>query len=632
MIYAYESEDFGKKCLETFGHEIESVYVKKDERLDEVLKLQKNSSLSHLIVSGDYEFIKQAISYAVKAQISIGIIPMPTQKELMRTFKLPSKLQDAIELASTPTQKGIDLLRCNGKIVLQEVVVADAPPLDAFESSVEKKSLFERFSIFLDTLARVKRLKHHAFNIKMSNEQEIKLSAVGIVGIMYRNGTFASKLISNEISAKDGKVSVTILSPTSLMQYAGYLFRSILAHFSQRRLPDSTGYLRSTYFGISSKDEVEYKIDSKIKGSLPVEMNVQKEVLRLSVGEKFWEQEQSSGETKDSIKIENLPKDEERIEYLSRGIPLFTHASKEQYAALFSQLREEGRLNSVFVTLIVLSTLIAAFGLFINSASVIIGAMLLAPLMQPIVSMSMGILRQDTQLIYSGAKSVGVGILIVLAASALVALLIPMQNLTSEMSGRLSPTILDLFVAIVSGIAAAYAKNNEKIVGTLAGVSIAVALVPPISVAGIGIGWGSWQIFSSSFLLFLTNLVGIVLAASLTFLVLGFSPLHIAKKGVAIWLIVATVVAAPLYSSFEKIKSDIKLKKSLSSLVLHLKEHDISITDVKLEHDASRQLLVCEVTTSSPLALQELKELKRKILSYVKREFSIVIKYRFELP
>lgn len=76
------------------------------------------------------------------------------------------------------------------------------------------------------------------------------------------------------------------------------------------------------------------------------------------------------------------------------------------------------------------------------------------------------------------------------------------------MAGRLSPTILDLFIAMVSG-AASYVKSDEKILGSIAGVAIAVALVPPIAVAGIGLGWADWHMFSTAFLLFITNLVGI---------------------------------------------------------------------------------------------------------------------------
>ena len=178
------------------------------------------------------------------------------------------------------------------------------------------------------------------------------------------------------------------------------------------------------------------------------------------MGESFWKKHTEQTNGKDSIKIDHLPSDEESTNYLSKTIPLFSHASKEQYAALFTNLREESRVSYSFMILLILATMIATFGLFINSASVIIGAMLLAPLMQPIVSLSMGVLRQDTTLEINGAKTIAIGVLAVLITAATIALFIPMERVTTEMAGRLSPTILDLFVAIASGIAAAYAKSN----------------------------------------------------------------------------------------------------------------------------------------------------------------------------
>ena len=70
-----------------------------------------------------------------------------------------------------------------------------------------------------------------------AKENEIKISAVGVVGIEYNNGTFASKLISSQLSASDGKLSIVILSPTSIVQYMGYLFKSLVSHLTPKKLP-----------------------------------------------------------------------------------------------------------------------------------------------------------------------------------------------------------------------------------------------------------------------------------------------------------------------------------------------------------------------------------------------------------
>ncbi|HHD72511.1 MAG TPA: DUF389 domain-containing protein, partial [Epsilonproteobacteria bacterium] len=131
----------------------------------------------------------------------------------------------------------------------------------------------------------------------------------------------------------------------------------------------------------------------------------------------------------------------------------------------------EGKISFSFIVLMLLSSILVTIGLYLNSASVVIGAMLLAPLMHPIVSFSMGALRQDVMLAKGSFKTIVIGVLITLFAAAFIARILPLEHMTQEMVGRIKPSILDMIVAIVSGVAAAYVKNNTKISGTLAGGS-----------------------------------------------------------------------------------------------------------------------------------------------------------------
>lgn len=589
------------------------------------------STATHLLVTGCLDEIKLLMGIAHQNGITLGIVPVPEQKELMRTFELPNKVEEAITLALTPSEKKVDLLYCNGTIVLQEVVVGDAPPLEQFDTVFKGKTLFDRVKLFWRTIKKVKDLKHTQMKITDAKENEIKLSAVGVVGVEYNNETFAAKLISSQLSANDGKLSIVILSPISIVQYMGYLFKSLVSHLTPKSLPKSVGYIRSSKIIIEPKVPLDVLIDSAQKQQTPVVLEVKEEALALSVGEKFWEKQSKEKNGKDSIKIDHLPSDEESANYLSNAIPLFSHASQEQYTALFKNLREESKLSSTFMILLILATMIATFGLFINSSSVIIGAMLLAPLMQPIVSLSMGVLRQDSALQINGAKTIFIGILAVLSTAALIALFMPIERLTSEMAGRLSPTILDLFVAIVSGAAAAYAKSNEKILGSLAGVAIAVALVPPIAVAGIGLGWADWHMFSIAFLLFVTNLVGIVFAAALTFVLLGFSPLHIARKGIMVWMLIVAVVAIPLYSSFSKMEEDIRIQKTLSNITFNVGVHDVKLTHIELFHRAKEDEIRCEVISTGILNKEEKIRLKEAILKSIHKKAKIIVTFRYRL-
>jgi len=589
------------------------------------------SSASQLLVTGCLDEIKNLLEIASSYALPIGIIPTSKQKELMRTFDLPYKLEDAISLALKKTDKKLDLLYANGTIVLQEMLVGDAPPLDKFDSTLKGKTYFDRIKMFWHTIKKVKHLKHTQMKIIDAKENEIKLSAVGVVGLEYANNTFASKLVSSQLSANDGKLSIVILSPTSIVEYMGYLFKSLVSHLTPRTLPRSVGYIRSSHVQIETKSPLELLVDSQNMGETPVTLEVKQKALALNVGERFWEKQADQTHSKDSIKVDHLPSDEESASYLSKSIPFFSHASKEQYTSLFTNLREESRLSQNFMVLLIFATMIATFGLFINSASVIIGAMLLAPLMQPIVSLSMGVLRQDTSLELNGAKTIAIGVLSVLATAAIIALFTPIERLTTEMSGRLSPTILDLFVAIVSGMAAAYAKSNAKILGSLAGVAIAVALVPPIAVAGIGLGWMDWSMFSSAFLLFITNLVGIVFSAAFTFAILGFSPLYLAKKGIVTWLMIVALVSVPLYSSFLSMKEDIRIQKILSNVSFNVGEHDVKLTHIELVRRELNDEIRCEVISTGILSQEEKKELKEAILKSINKVADVIVTFRYKL-
>jgi uncharacterized hydrophobic protein (TIGR00271 family) len=625
-VYSEEDEDFVEKnkALALWPSELQYLSFEKLDTLDP-------AKVTHLLVTGWVKEIKKVMEVAYGYDITLGIIPTPKQKELIRTLELPSKTEEAIALALTPAEKRVDLLFCNDTIVLQEVVIGDAPPLDHFDTVLKGKSFFDRIKLFWRTLKTVKHLKHSKVKIKNAKENEMDISAVGMVGIEYNNSTFAAKLFSNRLSASDGKLLLVILSPTSMMQYMGYLFQSLVSYVTPKALPRSVGYISSSEIQIDSEHFLSVRIDSTEGSKLPIRLKVLPETLALSVGEKFWEKQKNIQSSKDSIKIDHLPSDKENADYLSKTIPLFSHASQEQYTTLFSNLREEGKLNSVYIILLILSTLIATFGLFVNSSSVVIGAMLLAPLMQPIVSLSMGVLRQDSALEINGAKSIFWGVLAVLVTAALIATFTPIERLTTEMSGRLSPTILDLFIAIVSGVAAAYVKSNEKILSSLAGVAIAVALVPPLAVAGIGLGWANWHMFMMAFLLFTTNLVGIVLAAALTFVILGFSPLHVAKKGIMTWIVIVSLVSIPLYNAFKQMEEDIQTQRTLTNLTFHLKQHEVKLTKVQLIHYPTIDEIRTEVISSGILSKEEKKTLKETILKSLDKEAEVIVTFRYKL-
>ncbi|MGB7841706.1 MAG: DUF389 domain-containing protein, partial [Salinimicrobium sp.] len=309
-----------------------------------------------------------------------------------------------------------------------------------------------------------------------------------------------------------------------------------------------------------------------------------------------------------STKTDGLPTGEAKEELIKHKLPILPRASAEQFADLFKVLRENSRINSSYLVMMILSTLIASFGLFGNSSPVIIGAMILAPIIAPIVSFSMGMVRYDVKLLKEGLGTIAAGTVTCLLIAAGVSLIIPIQAITPEMEARLSPTLLDMGIAVASGIAAAYAHAKEGIAKSLAGVAIAVALVPPLSVAGIGLGWWEWEVFSGAILLYLTNLAGIILFAGLTFLLLGFAPFKRAKMGLIYTALILGIIAVPLSLSFNRIMAEAKITRSLEGLSI---EH-VVLRDVKLRFG---ERLVVSLKLVGPKAIgpEGVEEIKKKI-------------------
>ncbi len=190
----------------------------------------------------------------------------------------------------------------------------------------------------------------------------------------------------------------------------------------------------------------------------------------------------------------------------------------------YRDIRRGARPSRDFFTMLSLAAAMASLGLLMNSPTVIIGAMVIAPLMSAIFGISMGIVQGDARLLWQAAgttaRGMGLALLVGLGAGLLAADNPP----TGEMLSNARPTLLDLAVALLSGTAGAFARCRRNAMGSLAGVAIAVSLVPPLTTTGIGLTTGNTTLAGGAILLFLTNLSAIMAAGSVVFWFFGFRP------------------------------------------------------------------------------------------------------------
>ena len=214
---------------------------------------------------------------------------------------------------------------------------------------------------------------------------------------------------------------------------------------------------------------------------------------------------------------------------------------------------EMGLAGINFIVLMILSSLLASLGLMQSSAAVIIGAMLVAPLMSPLMAFSVGLLQGNLGLMRRAAMTTLIGVLIGLGVAVLIGTIIPLDIPTPEMLARSQPSLLDMGVALASGAAGAYAIARKDIPSALAGVAIAAALVPPLCTIGLGLAFGEIALAAGASLLFITNIVCISLAGAGVFIWLGIRPGPRGADARRQWilsLVVLLVLSVPLGSAF----------------------------------------------------------------------------------
>lgn len=207
---------------------------------------------------------------------------------------------------------------------------------------------------------------------------------------------------------------------------------------------------------------------------------------------------------------------------LQRTVP---QLPRDQRVSLVERIQSSSQWDVDFIALLGMSTIIASGGLIMDSAAVVIGAMLVAPLMTPLLGTGLSITQGNFVLFRNTLQTVFKGFLLAFVIGWLIGAFAA-NEVTREMSARGNPRVLDIVVGMVGGIAAAYASGRPNLLSALPGVAIAAALVPPIATAGLATWLGDTSLAGRAALLFFTNIVAIVLGTWLTFRATGIRSAH----------------------------------------------------------------------------------------------------------
>lgn len=238
--------------------------------------------------------------------------------------------------------------------------------------------------------------------------------------------------------------------------------------------------------------------------------------------------------------------------------------------AVIETRREECGLTERYLFMTAMSGGIAILGLLLSSPAVVIGAMLLSPLMGPIMGLGFALAIGDYNWLKQSARSLAWGSVMAVALCALVVFLSPIQTVTPEIAARTQPNLFDLLVALFSALAGAYAMIRGR-EGTIVGVAIATALMPPLAVVGFGLATFNWTVFSGALLLYVTNLITIALTAWGMARLYGFrttlSERNTFYQNVAV-AVVFVALAVPLGYSLQRIAWETNAQRQVRGEIL----------------------------------------------------------------
>lgn len=209
---------------------------------------------------------------------------------------------------------------------------------------------------------------------------------------------------------------------------------------------------------------------------------------------------------------------------------IFTSIGEIDYDKSIGELFESSKVDFAYISLVVLAAFIATLGLITNSAAVIIGAMIISPIMSPIMLSGASFAIMDKAKAKSAALAVVVGVLVAILCSVLTVFISPIKENTAEILARTTPNILDLFIAFFCGIAGALSVVSEKISKGVVGVAISVALMPPLCVGAFGLATAQASIAVGGFWMFFLNMAAIFVAAFAVLSFFGYSSYFEARR------------------------------------------------------------------------------------------------------
>ena len=294
------------------------------------------------------------------------------------------------------------------------------------------------------------------------------------------------------------------------------------------------------------------------------------------------------------------------LKYISHYFNLLHDKEDEQ--EVIEQVRGSIVFRGTNLWILIFAILIASLGLNVNSTAVIIGAMLVSPLMGPIIGMGLAVGISDFELLKQSLKNYGVATLISVVTATVYFFISPLSEAQSELLARTSPSLYDVLIAFCGGAAGVLALTCKSKGQVIPGVAIATALMPPLCTAGYGLATAQWSYFFGAFYLFFINTVFIATATFLGSKLLRFHPVHTvnpetARRGrrIIYSIVIATLLPAA-YMTFNIVKRNVFDRNVNTFVRTELDQGGTQILSQQVQHDTLRVVAVGREISDASIA------------------------------
>lgn len=308
---------------------------------------------------------------------------------------------------------------------------------------------------------------------------------------------------------------------------------------------------------------------------------------------------------------------------------------KEEYSNVITTIEQGVVFKGTNLWILIFAIFIASLGLNVNSTAVIIGAMLVSPLMGPIMGLGLAMGINDFKLLKKSANNFAFAVSISLITSTFYFYISPLNEAHSEILARTSPNIYDVLIAFFGGLAGILATSSKLKGNVIPGVAIATALMPPLCTAGYGLASGNLSFFSGALYLFFINTVFIALSTFLTVRFLKFPNKEFinvtTKKKVHNWmgLIVLITLVPSIYFGYEFTK-EIKFKSQANVFISEeVKSNDNFIISKNIDY---KNKLIELVIGGKKIDSLKIIELNKDLNKYNLINSKLIIKEGFSLP